>query len=318
MKLTSHVFNEVIQNYKSCLCDRGKKLKIHEIIASQGKNTYRHSFSAEDTKVELWSVTKPFLAVLVGILIEKQTCLLNEKISLETKIFPLLKTFTKCDNSTSILFRNIKISHLLSHTSGFAECLMFSKLKKHEYPQILNWIIQSDLKDKPGTKFKYTNAGGYLLSAILQEHLKQSLDQLIKHHLFDYLGISDFQWTKLGKYCAGATGLNLSASSVHKLGLLMISKGRYKGKQIISEEWINKMTSPQTLTTELYDKFRVLPKYAFGYNLYICKDGTCFSDSINGHYLIINFDSNLVIAITANQKNTKPVTECLIPLIGYR
>ena len=100
-----------------------------------------------------------------------------------------------------------------------------------------------------------------------------------------------------------------------KIGELMLCGGVFEGKRIVSEEWIKEMLKPQVLTPSMYDEKRVLPKYAYGHNMWICKDGIAYCDGTDGQYLIIVPQKNMVIVTTGHQSDMKPITVCLEDII---
>jgi CubicO group peptidase (beta-lactamase class C family) len=64
--------------------------------------------------------------------------------------------------------------------------------------------------------------------------------------LFDPLGITDVQWyyMKPGLPMAAA-GLRLRPRDLAKIGQLVLQRGTWNGKQIVSAGWIQDATSPQ-------------------------------------------------------------------------
>jgi len=314
MNITLKSFEQVVDNFKHEVV-QGHNIKVNGIMVSQRQKTFTHQF-VKQNKVELWSLTKPFLALLIGILIEERKVISGKIITLETKIWPLLKPFVKLKNTQNYkVLRDINLYHLLTHTAGFTESLMFSELTKEVKSNLADYIVNMDMSCRPGEHFRYTNAGGYIISIILQEHLHKPLNILINELLFKKIAVVDFSWNKIGKYCAGSTGLNLSIESIHKLGVIFCSDGKYKGTKIVSKKWVDKISSPQVCTPSMFDSSRVFPKYAYGFNMYICKDGTFYCDDKNGQYLIINRKDHCHITITAEQPITRSVTECLRPLL---
>lgn len=71
------------------------------------------------------------------------------------------------------------------------------------------------------------------------------------------------------------------------------------------------MSTLKVFTPNNYDETRVLPKYGYGYNLWVCKNGTYYHDGSDGQYIIVVPNKNMVITITADQKDMKPITACM-------
>src|SRR5207245_4450404 len=103
--------------------------------------------------------------------------------------------------------KRVRLRHLLTHTIGHDEGLMFSKdIKDRDQDNLLEYIWNSKIVHEPGQYFVYSNAGPYLISALIQEELGVNLSQWINDLLFEPLGIEIFEWKNYGKYCAASSG----------------------------------------------------------------------------------------------------------------
>lgn len=100
-------------------------------------------------------------------------------------------------------------------------------------------------KFKPGTHFVYNNVGPYLAGILVQRRAGCDLVSYLTPRLFSHIGIKRPMWETdpLGN-SFGAGGLFLTLSELHKFGLFYLNKGKWNGKQILSEEWIEESTKP--------------------------------------------------------------------------
>lgn len=65
------------------------------------------------------------------------------------------------------------------------------------------------------------------------------LDKFAERELFAPLCIDDYRWiTDRAGHAAGYMGLSLSATSLAKLGQLVLNRGMWNGTRVLSEEWI--------------------------------------------------------------------------------
>ena len=109
-----------------------------------------------------------------------------------------------------------------------------------------NWVKMSlaiPFKYKPGTHFVYNNVGPYLAGILVQRRSGCDLVSYLTPRLFAKLGIKRPTWETdpLGN-SFGAGGLFLTLSELHKFGLFYLNKGKWNGKQILSEKWIEEST----------------------------------------------------------------------------
>lgn len=114
------------------------------------------------------------------------------------------------------------------------------------------------------------------------------------------LGIKKYQWHAHGGQVLTANGLKL----IPKIGELILGRGKYKGKQIVSEEWIKECCIPRFKT---YDGIG-----AYGYQCWLTKwkmrDGheveVSFALGYMGQYIIVIPELKLVAAITASLEDS--------------
>ena len=69
-------------------------------------------------------------------------------------------------------------------------------------------------------------------------------------NLFQPLGLHNYSWNKVVANMTDLPigyGMKISSRDAAKLGQLFINKGRWDGKQIISEQYLNEMTKPSFL-----------------------------------------------------------------------
>jgi CubicO group peptidase (beta-lactamase class C family) len=110
-----------------------------------------------------------------------------------------------------------------------------------------NWItdiLNLPLVREPGTQFEYHSAAPALFGPIIEHTSGISVSEFARKYLFEPLNISHYQWYIFpdgSEMTAGA--LWMRPRDMAKFGYLILSGGQWHGKQILSEEWINKSTS---------------------------------------------------------------------------
>lgn len=313
MKLDSILFQEIVNDFLSRKDKNNNNLHMDYLTITQNDQTFIHEFNNEYTKNDLRSLCKPIIAITLGIAIENGLTFRGKKVTLNTKIFPYIKDLVNIHNINNITrWEQVTLRHVLTHSIGFADGLLFSKDIKDKNPDtFLDFIVNYKITYEPGTHFVYSNVGPYLISVIIQEELGINLADWINDVLFTKLDIVDYEWKNYGKYCAGATGLKLGHNDLHKIGLVLLNKGQYNNKYIVSSDWINQMTSLQIGTPTMYDEKRVFPKYGYGYFVYICKNGNYYIDGTDGQYIIVIPKDNILVSTMGHQSDMKPITECL-------
>lgn len=317
LQMNEALFQAVVNKFKTAVDKNGQYLNMDSVIISQGERTFSHYFTSESTMNDLRSLSKPTLCLALGIAMEKGLMLRGEKLGLDTLIWPFFEDKIALSNAANKKrFSRVRLRHLLSHTVGYNVGLMFSKdVKKKDPATLLNYIFNTDIAHEPGEHFVYSNVGPYIISALIQEELGINLSSWVSERLFEPLGITNYEWSNYGDYCAASTGLKLAHSDMHKIARIFVNDGRHNSKQIVPDHWVEQMRTPQILTPTMYDEKRVFPKYAYGYYLWICKDGRYYCDGTDGQYFIILPNSGIVITTYGHQSDMKPITQCLTALL---
>ena len=291
-------------------------LNIYSIFIEQNGKTEKY-FYKEEQLHELRSCAKLLVAMAIGIAIDKGLSIAGEPLTLNTKVFPIIKDIANIINKSNInKIKEWTIKDLLTHTTGYETQMMSERfIQDIDKDKLVDYALNYDIPYEVGTRFAYNNVEPFILSVFFQEAFNQNLTDFINENIFKKLNVLDYKWENYGKYCPGATGLYLKHSDFHKIGQLLLNEGKYDNNQIISSNWIKEMCSMKLETPSAYKSERVLPKIGIGYFTFISRDGYIFRDGSNGQYIILNKDKNLLITIMSTEKDMKNVTEILRNLI---
>jgi CubicO group peptidase (beta-lactamase class C family) len=207
--------------------------------------TERYYDGLEDTKRAVYSVTKSVMSCLVGIAVAR-----NEVASIEQPVVEIMPSVFK--ESTDPQMRSMTIKHLLTMTSGISETYSES------YWQVISTegfarMFRKPLEGVPGKKFSYNNVNTNLLSMILTEKTGLRASEYAEKYLFMPLGIRGYIWGSDDGYTLGTSGLMITARDLAKIGYLILKKGQWDGRRMLSEEWIRQATSVQTTTNQRYE-----------------------------------------------------------------
>ena len=291
-------------------------LNIDSIFIEQNGKTEKY-FYKEEQLHELRSCAKLLVAMAIGIAIDKGLSIAGEPLTLNTKVFPIIKDIANIINKSNInKIKEWTIKDLLTHTTGYESQMMSERfIQDIDKDKLVDYALNYDIPYEVGTRFAYNNVEPFILSVFFQEAFNQNLTDFINENIFKKLNVLDYKWENYGKYCPGATGLYLKHSDFHKIGQLLLNEGKYDNNQIISSNWIKEMCSMKLETPSAYKSERVLPKIGIGYFTFISRDGYIFRDGSNGQYIILNKDKNLLITTMSTEKDMKNVTEILRNLI---
>ncbi len=153
-------------------------------------------------------------------------------------------------------FEKVTIKHLLQMTSGldFNESYVnpFGDAASFYYGRKLRKKTENvKLKSEPGEKFDYVSGNTQLLGLVLERALKnKTVTQYLQDKLWKPLGMEfDASWSMDRKkdglektFCC----LNARARDFAKIGRLYLNKGDWNGTQIVSQQWVEESTRPDT------------------------------------------------------------------------
>lgn len=250
---------------------------------------------ANDKVFDVRSISKTVLSLACGILINES----RGEFNLDTYIYPIIKNKMNLENKKNLAYlKEIKVKHLLTHTTGYRDLLLYSKdIRESDYYDLFDYVINYPLYHRPGTHFLYSNAGYYLLAITMEEYLKYDLFDFVEEKLLKPLGIENRSWGKFENYIAGATKINLNAYDMLKIGKLIINNGYYDDLQIVDSNYIDLMQKPYN--ESMYEvKRKYISEDYYGYGIWISERGVVFASGTGGQLIVILKDKNMIIVTT--------------------
>lgn len=194
-------------------------------------------------------------------------------------------------------FSNVTVKHLLQMTSG----LDFNESYFNPFGEAASFYYGTDLKHevsklklkrKPGEQFEYVSGNTQLLGEVLERALKgKTITQYFQEKLWTPLEMEyDGSWS-LDKEKNGTEKtfccINARARDFAKIGRLYLNKGKWNGKQIVSEKWVQESTTIDTTQggVTIYKYQWWLPTTT----------GDFMAEGILGQYIYVNPSQNLLI-----------------------
>lgn len=213
------------------------------------ENYYKNG--GQNKAYELASATKSITSTLVGIAIDKGFI-----ESSEQPICELMPDYFSEDEDD---WRNqITLQDSLTMTWGFDWPGDYD-LSNPDHP-LWEWAVAEDRFEyalnreqgnTPGENFIYDSTSSHFLSGAITESTGMSALEFANKHLFSPLGIKNedgesVAWkTDDQGYNEGGYGLELTPRQMAKIGFLMLNKGFWEYKQVVSEEWVENATKGQ-------------------------------------------------------------------------
>jgi CubicO group peptidase (beta-lactamase class C family) len=258
------------------------------IIIKNDSIQYEKYFKGYDQEsiIPSFSMAKSITSILIG-------CAIDEGLikSIDEPVTNYIPELSKNG------FEKVTIKHVLQMTSalkfnesyinpfGHAASFYYGRNLKRE-------VSKLKLKGTPGQKFEYVSGNTQLLGIILERALKgKTVTQYFQEKLWTPLQMEyDGSWSidkkKNGTektFCC----VNARARDFAKIGRLYLNKGKWNGKQIVSEKWVEASTKVDTTegSANYYQYQWWLPS----------NDGDFMAEGILGQYIYVNPTDNTII-----------------------
>jgi CubicO group peptidase (beta-lactamase class C family) len=289
-------------NVHGIVIARGGKLVFEQYFAGHdepwGGTAGRYEFDAT-TLHDMRSVTKSVVSLLLGIALDRKLI-----ASLDEGV---LKFFPEYAEVRSAGWENVTLRHLVKMASGLQwdENLPWND-KNDEWhlaydADPLRYVFQKPFAFPPDTVWTYNGGSTDLLGKVIEKASGMRIDAFAREALFEPLGITDW---KLMDYRNGkqatAAGLRLRPRDAAKLGQLVLNKGMWNGKQVISAEWIADSIKPRFQAVGMFGGL-----FYYGYQWWIGRTLAggreitwTAGHGLGGQRLVIVPDLDLVVMVT--------------------
>lgn len=296
-----------------------------------------------DSLIRMASNTKAIVATAVMMLSE------------EGKLSPddfLCKHLTAFENEKC---REIRIRHLLSHTSGLRiKTLFLEPLMKQttEFPDAPNLQLEvnrfADIGPEfpPGTTYSYNNPGYNTLGAVVEHKSGKLLEAFLTSRIYKPLGMDETTnhpvKEKFHRMCnvyerdkktqewkirfhqnsgmkvpfvRGSGGMVSTAGDYAKFAQMFLNKGKYNGKRHLSKHSVSQMTSPQTMSAYTSEAAKQRASF-YGFGWNVNTDGVFSHGGSEGTFAWIDPNRNLIGLIFTQSPGGKIPRKDFIELVN--
>ena len=244
-ELMGNILKEEIKNIHSILLVKNGKLIFEEYFYGYNR----------DTKHIMYSASKSITSILVGIAMDQKMI-----PNVDQKAYAFLPEYkgTKWVDQKY----DITLKHVLTMSAGIdwedwkyphhdARNSTGAMVRSGDW---IKFVLDRDVIERPGGRFNYSDGLTMLLGVIIKNFTGMYADEFAEKHLFTHLAISDYSWTNSpGGSVITAWGLSLKPRDMAKIGYLFLKNGRWNGKQIVSQKWVNESTKAHLTQAHMPD-----------------------------------------------------------------
>jgi CubicO group peptidase (beta-lactamase class C family) len=227
--LVSRIRDNTFPRVYSVLLVKDGKLVFEEYFAG------RHRYQAR----QMHSVSKSVTSILVGIAVDQGLIGVDDPVH---TYFEDYRGLEWIDRPYEITIRDLLA---MAHGTDWDERSRTLKDPKNSIIAMTNsedWLrftLGHKLVEPPGQRFNYAGGMTVLLGEIVSRASGQDLGDFAERNLFQPMGIHIEGWHRSRHGTVNAQGgLLLRPRDMAKIGQLMLDKGTWQGKGIVSEAWV--------------------------------------------------------------------------------
>ncbi|OPA74300.1 serine hydrolase [Paenibacillus selenitireducens] len=288
------------------------------LVLKQGQYVLEYYREPEITSQihKINSCTKSILSALIGIAIDQG--------KIQGTSTPIHHYYPEVLQDHDSRKHQITIEHLLAMTSGwewseFGGINSFPRMTKTAH--WLQFALEQPMADVPGERMVYNSGCSQLLAGILMQTTGMPVSKFAEQHLFGPLGVEDYLWEvdPQGIH-TGGFGLSLKPSDMVKFGQLFLQRGAWKGRQLLSSNWVQQSTQPRIQANKPREGF-------YGWHWWVSSFQTdeqpaqdvpyYFALGFGGQYIIVVPSHDLVAVLTNDKhKKRKPPLDLFLQYIA--
>lgn len=268
--------------------ENDNEVSVHSVVVTKDGEMIAEA-SAPGYDSALPHLSHSMSKTVTGMLIH--TLFDSGELAPESLAYEYFPEFTPRDER----IKTLTVEHLLTMSSG----VVFGEVGSVTEAEWCRAFFESDMAFTPGESFTYNSMNSYILMQIAdrlarKNHGTDALT-LLQERIFLPMGIKSYLWEKSPEGVPkGGWGLYLSARSWAMLGIMMLNKGTFNGRRILSENAVESATRVSVSVP------REVSEYDYGRQIWV--DGEsgdfCFNGMLGQNVWVCPRES-IVVSLTA-------------------
>jgi CubicO group peptidase (beta-lactamase class C family) len=227
------------------------------LIYKDGKLIYQKAmgeFTAK-TQAPIFSSSKWLTAALVMSFVDQGKLSLDDKVS---KYIPLFAKYSK---------GYITIRDCLSEMTGIeADPNILKKVMEHRTfssleEEVIDFASKKVIQTNPGLEFRYSNIGLNIAGRIVEIIGRRGFEQLMQERITRPLLMRNTSFSNFDAVNPSSGAISTANDYMNFL-VMILNKGEFNGKRILSEKSINEMHTLRTNSSTI----KLTPKITEGFN----------------------------------------------------
>lgn len=261
--------------------------------------TYYAPYQA-DTLHRMFSITKSFVSVAIGLLEEEGRLNLDDKII--THFPEKLNGMEKSPYLSEMTIRDmLMMSSCHSKTT-------------YKAPGCTDWVgsfFTTAPSHVPGTTFSYDTSATHTLCALVEKITGKKMLDYLREKFLDEIGFSRnaYVMEAPGGESLGGSGLMATPMDLLRFMYIISKEGNFNGKQLLPADYVKKATSWQTDTYAKSATWEEMQGYGYQFWMTTHHGVACYG--MGGQYSCYYPDKNIILITTADTQGRQGGTQLI-------
>lgn len=272
-------------------------IPMHSLLIARGDDIILNAYWAPFKRGELHrmnSVTKSFVALAIGCLIEEGRVALCDKV---IDYFP-----EAADFDTNPHQAELTVENLLTMRTGYRPEGNGHWVRDREYNRIKGFFERKPATCR-GESFYYDSTGSYILGVIVERLTGTSFIKYLQGKVLDKIGFSrNTDCIRGGEhYSWSDSGLLCSTEDLYKTAKFINGGGTHNGERLMSEDFLRAAVRKNVST----DGNAFFKNMGYGYQIWKTKNGGFMFLGMGAQIMLCLPDRDLYIVCTADTQPTE-------------
>lgn len=270
---------------------------MHSILLSRGNKLCLEAYYkpfASITPHRIYSCTKSFVSLAIGILMERGEISLSDRI---VTYFP-----EKCPSSIPAELDALTIRDMLMMATCYTSTTYKAGGDSNYVPSYQkDWVgsfFNTEPNHMPGSIFMYDTSSTHVLSALVEKVSGKDLLSFLEENIFKPIGASGAK-----KIVKDPMGVSVGGSGLIMTPMDLLKTMRFVANGadgIIGKEYLKDATSKQIDTYMTASGFSLDTSFGYGYQIWMMRDDSYAFYGLGGQYAIYYPKKDMILVTTAD------------------
>lgn len=284
-----------------------ERVSMHSLLVACGDDIILNAYWApftKDTLHRMNSVTKSYVSLAIGCLIEEGRVSLDDKV---IKFFPEASEYAVNEKQADLTVRE-----LLTMRTGYRPEGNGHWVRDKKYQRIKDFFERTPLAPS-SADFYYDSAGSYVLGAIVERLTGTSFLSYLKDKFLRKTGFSESSDCIMGAegYSWSDSGLLCTTEDLYRTIRFISRRGVIDGVSYLSEDYISAAVDDQVSTAGN----KKYSDYGYGYQIWRARDGGFMFSGMYCQFAIYLPQKDLYLCCTADSRLVEDVRRLIFEVL---